>query len=583
MASCSFPVYDCAICGQESLTEDEMKTHMLVSHVENSISCPLCDLSDITEEEMTLHINAVHFNDVYSPKKCNRNSDWQTNIEKLKTSFTNFVTSPFKKRPKKEVPVESTGTEIKKDEPLELERAGQVHPQTGAEAERISMDLQSASNVEFAECPVCSRSDIRENDLSSHVEAHFEECDDDDNNEPLGRMQDLHVAKQQNYATANRKEQNTDVIEVQKHNDSDSNDAFISECLQEEERNFEQQLKDQLMARQIQEEERQMQERREREEFKRLQAMYGMDDQGSFRRQSDRNRERAVWNGEMDVASYHEHQRQTKLALSRGVDDGKSRTTGIIDQLIGYYGYGRGPRGVQFARLSVATDHYGSTYGDKGWGCGYRNLQMLLSSMLHEDQYKDKVFNGRDTIPSIPKLQQLIESAWEKGFDTAGSQQLGGKVFNTRKWIGATEVVAMLSSLYVRCTLIDFHHPTADDGTHPDMFAWVKRYFDEGSRHGYTQTNKTPLYLQHEGHSRTIIGYEQLKDGSMKLLLFDPGQPTKTMKEFLSGHITGQTMRFLRKPLTYMKSRQYQIVSVDGILSERDYQRSKVIQSERIP
>ena len=60
------------------------------------------------------------------------------------------------------------------------------------------------------------------------------------------------------------------------------------------------------------------------------------------------------------------------------------------------------------------------------------------------------VITGKPMMPSIPKIQRLIESAWEKGFDKQGCDQLGGRVFNTTKWIGATEIVATLASLKVR-------------------------------------------------------------------------------------------------------------------------------------
>jgi hypothetical protein len=36
-------------------------------------------------------------------------------------------------------------------------------------------------------------------------------------------------------------------------------------------------------------------------------------------------------------------------------------------------------------------------------------------------------------------------------------------------------------------------------------------------------TDRMPLVLQHAGHSRTIIGYEQTKNG-VNLLLFDPSK-----------------------------------------------------------
>ena len=58
------------------------------------------------------------------------------------------------------------------------------------------------------------------------------------------------------------------------------------------------------------------------------------------------------------------------------------------------------------------------------------------------------VKNGR--VASIKKLQQLIEHAWQIGFDRQGAEQLGWKLVDTKKWIGATEIVALLSSLKLK-------------------------------------------------------------------------------------------------------------------------------------
>jgi hypothetical protein len=71
----------------------------------------------------------------------------------------------------------------------------------------------------------------------------------------------------------------------------------------------------------------------------------------------------------------------------------------------------------------------------------------------------------------------MIESAWHKDFDVQGRDQLGGKLHNTRKWIGATEIVAFLASVRIRCELVDFHVPSANDGSHPQLFTWVANYF----------------------------------------------------------------------------------------------------------
>ncbi len=76
-----------------------------------------------------------------------------------------------------------------------------------------------------------------------------------------------------------------------------------------------------------------------------------------------------------------------------------------------------------------------------------RNLQMLLSSLLQNTTYNEAIYSAwgthgpsRTAMPSISRLQKMVEAAWTRGFDVQGSEQLGCKLHNTRKWIGATEV-----------------------------------------------------------------------------------------------------------------------------------------------
>lgn len=37
-------------------------------------------------------------------------------------------------------------------------------------------------------------------------------------------------------------------------------------------------------------------------------------------------------------------------------------------------------------------------------------------------------------------------------------------------------------------------------------------------------TNKQPLFLQHQGHSRTVVGFEIGKNGESSVLMFDPSK-----------------------------------------------------------
>lgn len=56
------------------------------------------------------------------------------------------------------------------------------------------------------------------------------------------------------------------------------------------------------------------------------------------------------------------------------------------------------------------------TYGSS-WSCGYRNIQMLCSSLMRVDEYKAVLFNGTGVVPEIAQLQKWIEKAWQAGFD----------------------------------------------------------------------------------------------------------------------------------------------------------------------
>lgn len=65
----------------------------------------------------------------------------------------------------------------------------------------------------------------------------------------------------------------------------------------------------------------------------------------------------------------------------------ESSILGIIEALHRYYQ--NIATDVRCVWLSTVVDHFHSSFGDKGWGCGYRNFQMLLSSLLQNEVYSD--------------------------------------------------------------------------------------------------------------------------------------------------------------------------------------------------
>ncbi|XP_053877346.1 zinc finger-containing ubiquitin peptidase 1 isoform X1 [Malaclemys terrapin pileata] len=349
-------------------------------------------------------------------------------------------------------------------------------------------------------------------------------------------------------------------------------------------------LSDLELAQQLQNEEDRQQgleeARREREEFQKLQRQYGLDSSGGYKQQSLKNMEREVARGRMQPSEYHKRKADMMESLAFGVDDGKTKTSGVIEALCRYYQ--NEIKDVRRVWLSTGVDHFHSSLGDRGWGCGYRNFQMLLSSLLRNGMYDD-CLRDITLIPCIPKIQSMIEDAWKEGFDPQGASHFSNRLHGTKAWIGACEIYSLLTSLRLKCQIIDFHKPTGPLGTHPRLFEWVLSYYSSNRESGtkVVCTPKPPIYMQHQGHSRTIVGIEERKNRTLCLLIFDPGCPSQEMQKLLKQSNDDTSLKLLRKFVGSLKDKQYQIVAVDGELSPEEKvvrcQASQVFTAARIP
>jgi zinc finger-containing ubiquitin peptidase 1 len=123
--------------------------------------------------------------------------------------------------------------------------------------------------------------------------------------------------------------------------------------------------------------------------------------------------------------------------------------------------------------LSGHIDHHQSLSSDKGWGCGWRNIQMLSSHLLNQrPEARQLLFGGSGFVPDIHSLQRWLEIAWDKEFDTIGSSHFHNKVYGAKKWIGTTECATLFRSFGLRARIVDFDSTESSDiqtnnGKHP--------------------------------------------------------------------------------------------------------------------
>ena len=134
------------------------------------------------------------------------------------------------------------------------------------------------------------------------------------------------------------------------------------------------------------------------------------------------------------------------------------------------------------------------------------------------------------------------------GYDLEGANDLKHRLVGTRKWIGTAELHVAFLTRGIPSRLVEFPDVTSDGAK---VLKWIEEYFSSEAhegRHfrGHVQktvdevlrgaspvvvTDRMPIILQHQGHSRTIVGYERRKDGSVNLICFDPSRkPSKEVR-----------------------------------------------------
>ncbi|KAH7087794.1 peptidase family C78-domain-containing protein [Paraphoma chrysanthemicola] len=190
-----------------------------------------------------------------------------------------------------------------------------------------------------------------------------------------------------------------------------------------------------------------------------------------------------------------------------------------------------------------STLHVGKTPREGGF-CGYRNIQMLLSYIQGAKAQGHEEFPGRT--PGILVLQDLIETAWDKGINQIGRVQTGG-IRDTRKYIGTPEAQAFFLSSEINCAVEMFSDSKERKiEAHETLLDAIERYFAQAAVKDGSNVYKTllpPIYLQQPGHSITIVGLERRRDGACNLVVLDPMYSTSPVMHKLLGRKNIRTAR----------------------------------------
>lgn len=171
----------------------------------------------------------------------------------------------------------------------------------------------------------------------------------------------------------------------------------------------------------------------------------------------------------------------------------------------------------------------------EGGFCGYRNTQMLISYIRDAGAPGHEHFS-RKRLPTIFEIQDMVESAWDHGFNSAGRQETGG-IRGTRKYIGTPEAQALLLSLGIPAEAMAFSSKdkvTAYTRMMNAVAAHFESSIDQNDTNKVIITDRPPLFFQQQGHSMTVVGYEVTAEGDANLIVFDPMYQTPPLLKRLA-------------------------------------------------
>ncbi|KAL5128917.1 Ubiquitin carboxyl-terminal hydrolase ZUFSP [Glycine soja] len=236
--------------------------------------------------------------------------------------------------------------------------------------------------------------------------------------------------------------------------------------------------------------------------------------------------------------------------------------------------------------LSGYVDHFQRIpFEEVGWGCVWRNIQILSSHLLAQRaEPREAMYGGSGFVPDIPSLQRAQKNGLELlrfpfvFFWSPGAKERvrindarKRKVPNT---YGPMEIYLSRAVAQASC---------CQDAKTCSSFIQIRDTVDKESSDDRVRrvliSHKTPLYFQHDGHSRTIVGIQVKHPRSgipqYSLLVMDPGHRTAALERSIREKVGWQ--KFIKRGVHTLRKLQYQLCYVDPGIASEEMEKLKTI------
>ncbi|XP_050532335.1 zinc finger-containing ubiquitin peptidase 1-like isoform X2 [Daktulosphaira vitifoliae] len=143
--------------------------------------------------------------------------------------------------------------------------------------------------------------------------------------------------------------------------------------------------------------------------------------------------------------------------------------------------------GVLNVYLSSPIDYYKSAREDIAYGCVYRSLQMMLSSVMLNADYNNHIIKvwenlynisiSRSRMPKVSFLEMHLEESWNKGINPWGKKIMYERSqYPTKNGSHMLDVDAMLTGMRIRAEYIHFEGGFFRN-TWQKVLKWLYNYF----------------------------------------------------------------------------------------------------------